>query len=30
MTSPSALKKSSVQNYLITFKKDGFNPIFDS
>lgn len=30
MTFPSALKKSSVQSYFLTFFKDGLDPIYDS
>lgn len=30
MTFPSALKKSSVQNYFLTFLEDVCNPIYDS
>lgn len=30
MTFPSALKKSSVQSYFLTFLRDGFSPIYDS
>lgn len=30
MTFPSALKKSSVQSYFLTFLKNFFYPIYDS